>query len=109
MANRRTMMRLDSSDAAHHIHIARAICEERLHLGGAACTQLTSLTDTRTTALAKPAAEDSQMQVGHNPRVKSVKPQRDAMASFQRQGRQTEPLRRRRDRAASKEDREGVL
>ena len=51
-ANRRTMRRVDSSDAAPHIYRERmrAICEECLHWGGAARTRLTSLTDTRTTA-----------------------------------------------------------
>ena len=75
-------------------------------MGGAACTQLTSLTGKRATAFAKPAAMDSHMQVCNSPRVNSMTPRSNAMAPFQRKGKETGPPRRRRDRAASKEDRE---
>ena len=70
-----------------------AICKERLRVGGDVCTQLASLTDTRATAFAKPAAKIFQIAVYRHPEVKSTNPQRNARA----------PLRRRRGRAASKE------
>ena len=44
-------------------HRVLALCEGPLRLGGAACTQLTSQTDTRTIAFARPAAKHSQTAI----------------------------------------------
>ena len=105
VANRRAMRRVDSSDAAQTIHRVHAVCEERLHFGGPACTRLTALTDTRTIAFAKPAAKDSQTPVCNNLRVKRLKQLSNATELLRRRGRETEAPRRRRGIAASKKKR----
>ena len=103
VASRRTMRRLDSPDVVQHIHRMRVICEPRLHLGGVACAQLTSLTDTRTIAFAKPAAKVSLLPACHNPWVRSKTDRSNARASLRMKGGETEPPRSIRARAASKE------
>ena len=75
--------------------VRSAICNERLHICGAVCTQLASLTDTCPSSFAKPVAKQNQTAVCHNPRVKGTEPRSNARAS----------LRRRRDGPASKTER----
>ena len=72
------------------------MCTDVLHFGGATCTQLTSLMDTRATAFAKPVAKNSPTAACHKPRVKSTGPQSHARASLRSMG----------DNAASTEERE---
>ena len=85
------MRRRSGSDA----HRAHAICEAPLHSDGAACTQLTSQTDSRTIAFPKWEVKNCQMAICNNPRVERMTPRSTAGGL----------LRRRRDSSASKEER----